>query len=103
MSPSPMPIRTCTPVIAASTPPSGRSTLPPNAKASTKADDASGTESPLPSCDGGVVLSLFPDKFELRDVRCDDVVFQAFLSLRSFHEHKATLEDAAIGSIHPIP
>ena len=65
--------------------------------------DASGRESPLPRCSGGVVLSLFPDRFELRDVRCDDTVFQAFLSLRSFHEHKARLEDAAIGAIHPVP
>lgn len=64
---------------------------------------AGGAESPLPRCSGGVVLSLFHDRFELRDVRCDDMVFQAFLSLRRFHEHKSTLEDAAIGPTHPIP
>lgn len=65
--------------------------------------DADGTETPVPQCSGGVVLSLFPDSYELRDVRCDDDVFQAFLSLRNFHDHKLALETAAVGSLYPVP
>jgi hypothetical protein len=46
MMPSPMPIRVCTPAMAANTVPTGAPPLPPTAYSTTNASEASTTEIP---------------------------------------------------------
>ncbi len=43
---------------------------------------ADGREEPMPATDGGAVLHLRPDGYELIPVRCDDEVFRHFLFWR---------------------
>jgi hypothetical protein len=52
--------------------------------------DQYGTTSPIPALNGGAVLHVREDGYDLVPLRCDEQVFEIFLSLRNFSFEWAT-------------
>ncbi|HSW42516.1 MAG TPA: hypothetical protein VLM76_08410 [Patescibacteria group bacterium] len=64
---------------------------------------ADGTDAPLPAFDGGVVLHLSPDAYQLVPVRIDDDVFRAFLFAREVFRWAETISKTVLGTAIPGP
>ena len=61
--------------------------------------DMYGTNSPIPKLEGGAVLHVREDGYDLVPLRCDEEVFEMFLSLRNFSfEWAAELSKTVVGS-----
>ena len=52
--------------------------------------DQYGTQSPIPALNGGAVLHVREDGYDLVPLRCDEQVFEIFLGLRNFSFEWAT-------------
>lgn len=57
-----------------------------------------GTDAPLPAFDGGAVLHLSPDAYQLVPVRIDDEVFRAFLYAREVFRWAEETSKAVLGA-----
>lgn len=57
-----------------------------------------GSRVPMPSADGGAVLHVRPEGWQLVPVKCDDEVFETFLHLRRVFDWDHGLKDAVIGA-----
>jgi len=61
-----------------------------------------GSRVPMPQTAGGVVLHLRPEGYRVVPVRCDDVVFDAFLHAMRVAEFTSTLSRSVVGKpMHP--
>jgi hypothetical protein len=58
---------------------------------------ANGDEQEMPPTDGGAVLVLWPDHYDLVPVRCDEEVFRAFLFVREAFRWQEELAKTVIG------
>lgn len=54
---------------------------------------------PMPAITGGVVLSVWSDRYELRDVTCDQRTLETFHHLLAVHRHKTDLEGHSVGPL----
>lgn len=62
-----------------------------------------GSEAPVPEVDGGAVIHLRPDGYELVPVRCDAEMFRMFLYVRECFRFAKELSDSVIGQpIRPV-
>ena len=62
-----------------------------------------GTKIPLPKVDGGFVLHVRPEGWELRPVRCDRSVFRFFLALREVFDWERDVKSTVIGDPLNVP
>ena len=61
--------------------------------------DQYGTQSPIPMLNGGAVLHVREDGYDLVPLRCDEKVFEIFLALRNFSfEWSAEISKTVVGA-----
>jgi len=61
--------------------------------------DQYGTTSPIPALNGGAVLHVREDGYDLVPLRCDEQVFEVFLALRNFSfEWAAEISKSIVGA-----
>lgn len=58
---------------------------------------ADGSRVPMPKADGGAVLHIRPEGWNLVPVRCDEAMFDYFLHLREVFEWERTVKSTVVG------
>lgn len=62
-----------------------------------------GSRVPIPDADGGAVLHVRPEGWNLVPVRCDESAFEIFLHLRAIFDWDRSTKNTAIGDPLPLP
>jgi hypothetical protein len=56
-----------------------------------------GARVPMPKADGGAVLHIRPEGWQLVPVRCDDALFEIFLHLREVFRYEKEMQQTVVG------